>query len=151
MRKRLASLLSVVAVAASTACNGPLPFLGGGALAGEVVAPPAKWSEWTKQVSVIQLETNPSEPYSVNIAYTVLGDTLYVYAGDTKTQWVEHMEADPNVRFRREGLVYELRAERVTDEDERAAFAEVWNARGFFSRDPQTLDEVWLYRLVPRS
>jgi hypothetical protein len=29
------------------------------------------------------------------------------------------------------------------------AFAKVWAARGSFSRDPQTLDEVWLYRLLP--
>jgi len=147
MRRRFASLMTFIAVAASTACNGPLPFLGGGALSGEIVSPPGSFSAWAEQESVIQLETNPREPYSVNIAYTVLGEDLYVYAGDTKTKWVEHMEVDPNVRFRREGLVYELRAERVTDDAERAAFAKVWAARGFFSRDPQTLDEVWLYRL----
>ena len=151
MLRRFASLLSFVAVAASTACNGPLPFLGGGALPGDVVEPPENWSEWTKPVNVIQLETNPTEAYSVNIAYTIVGEHLYVYAGDTKTKWVEHMEVDPNVRFRREGNVYELRAERVTDDAERLAFAKAWAARGFFSRDPQTLDEVWLYRLKARE
>jgi hypothetical protein len=61
------------------------------------------------------------------------------------------MEVDPHVRFRRQGLIYELRAERVTDDAERAVFAKAWAARGFLSRDPQTLDEVWLYRLRPRQ
>ena len=149
MRKRLASLISLLTIAAG--CDGPLPFLAGGTLSGEVVEPPSEWSEWTDQVSVIQLEANPSEPYSINIAYTIVGDQLYVYAGDTKTEWVQYMEVDPNVRFRREGLIYELRAERVTEDADRVAFAKAWAARGFFSRDPQTLDEVWLYRLLPRQ
>lgn len=144
---RLASLLLFLAIA--TGCNGPLPFLGGGALSGDVVAAPESWDEWTESASVIQLETNPAEPYSVNIAYTIVGEHLYVYAGDTKTRWVEDMEADPSVRFRRGGLIYELRAVRVSDEAERVAFAKVWAARGSFSRDPQTLGEVWLYRLLP--
>ncbi|MCP5040560.1 MAG: nitroreductase family deazaflavin-dependent oxidoreductase, partial [bacterium] len=64
---------------------------------------------------MIQLETNPEDPYSVNIAYTVVDDQLYIYAGDTRTQWVENMEADPRVRFRLDDTIYELRAERVTD------------------------------------
>ena len=145
---RLAPLLLFLFVA--TGCNGPLPFLGGGALSGDVVAAPESWGEWTESVNVIQLETNPAVPYSVNIAYTIVGEQLYVYAGDTKTRWVEDMEADPRVRFRRDGLVYELRAERVSGDAERLAFAKVWAARGAFSRDPQTLDEVWLYRLLPR-
>ncbi len=149
MRKRLASLISLLTVAAG--CNGPLPFLAGGTLAGEVVEPPSEWTEWTEKVSVIQLETNPSEPYSINIAYTIVRGQLYVYAGDTKTEWVQGMEVDPHVRFRRQGLIYELRAERVTDDAERAVFAKAWAARGFLSRDPQTLDEVWLYRLRPRQ
>ena len=148
MYTRFAPLLLFLSVA--TGCNGPLPFLGGGALAGDVVAAPESWGEWTESVSVIQLETNPAVPYSVNIAYTVVGEHLYVYAGDTKTRWVEDMEADPRVRFRRDGLIYVLRAERVSGEAERVAFAKVWAARGSFSRDPQTLEEVWLYRLLPR-
>ena len=148
MYARFAPLLLFLSFA--TGCNGPLPFLGGGALSGDVVAVPESWGEWTESVSVIQLETNPAVPYSVNIAYTVVGEHLYVYAGDTKTRWVEDMEADPRVRFRRDGLIYVLRAERVSGEAERVAFAKVWAARGSFSRDPQTLEEVWLYRLLPR-
>lgn len=149
MTRSLALLLVLPGLAA--ACNGPLPFLSGGALEGPVTPPPASWDEWANDDSVIQLETNPADPYSVNIACTVVDGRLYVYAGDTKTKWVEYMESDPLVRFRRKGRVYELRAERETDPAARAAFAKVWAARGFFSRDPQTLGEVWLYRLVPRG
>lgn len=153
MPRNLATLFSIFALVLmiGTGCNGPLPFLGGGALSGEVAESPVSWSEWTRSDDVIQLETNPAEPYSVNIAYTIVGERLYVYAGDTKTRWVENMETDPNVRFRRQGVIYELRAERVLDDAERTTFAKVWAARGFFSRDPQTLEEVWLYRLGPRK
>ena len=144
------SLPVLFATMLATACNGPLPFLSGGALSGPVAEPPAQWSEWGAYGSVIQFETNPAEPYSVNIAYTVVGETLYVNAGDTKTKWVEHMEADPRVRLRRDGTVYELRAERVTAADEIARFGEAWTDQSFFRRDPATLGEVWIYRLDRR-
>jgi hypothetical protein len=152
MPRNLATLFSIFTflVTVGTGCNGPLPFLGGGVLSGEVISPPVSWSEWTSTDDVIQLETNPIEPYSVNIAYTIIGEQLYVYAGDTKTQWLQDMETDPDVRFRRQGVIYELRAERVMDGAESTAFGKVWAARGFYSRDPETLDEIWLYRLQPR-
>ena len=98
----------------------------------------------------MQLETRPDDPYSVNIAYTVMEGRLYVNAGDTETRWVQHMSADPRVRLRLDGVIYELRAERVSDPDELAAFARAWTSQSVFRRDPTQLDEVWLYRLVAR-
>ena len=98
----------------------------------------------------MQLETRPEDPYSVNIAYTVLNGTLYANAGDTETQWAKNMTADPRVRLRIEGALYELRAERVTEASEIAAFAEAWTDQSIFRRDPTGLEQVWLYRLVAR-
>lgn len=99
------------------ACNGPLPFFSGGVLAGEVAPTPADWSSFD-EFAVVQLETRPSDPYSVNITATVLDGILYVNAGDTETQWVEHMNSNPLVRLRNLGVIYELRSERVVDAEE---------------------------------
>ena len=130
-------------------CEGPTGFFPGGALAGEVAPTPSGWAsvgEW----GTAQLETNPTEPYSINLAYTVLDGTLSVNAGDTETQWVQHMSADPRVRLRIDGTLYELRAERVIDAEEIARFGEAWTSQSRFRRDPSELDPVWVYRLVAR-
>ncbi len=143
---------SVIALVLGLAvgCSGPLPLLSGGALSGAVAPTPAQWN-FEEDYAVIQLETRPEDPYSVNIAYTLLDGSLYIYAGDTRTEWVQHMEADPRVRFRNGDVIYELRAERVLDRAEFAAFAEAWVSSSMFHRDPMELDEAWLYRLVARS
>ena len=100
--------------------------------------------------ATIQLETRPEDPYSVNIAFTVLGGRLYVNAGDTETQWVKNIAANPRVRLRMDGALYDLLAERVTDTEEIAAFGAAWTSQSFFRRDPARLEEVWIYRLVSR-
>lgn len=143
--RRLAPLLAL----ALAACNGPTLLLPGGELDGEVRAAPADWSA-ADAYGTVQLETRPGEPYSVNVAYTVLGDHLYVNAGDTETRWAKHIAADPRVRLRLDGVLYELRAERVTDPEEIAAFGRAWTSQSIFRRDPAGLDAVWLYRLAPR-
>ena len=101
-----------------------------------------------------QLESTHAEdatPYSVNLAYTVIDERLYLNAGDTETQWVRNMTADPNVRLRIEGEIYELSARRVEAAAEIDTFAEAWTNQSFFRRDPRELDgEVWIYELVAR-
>ena len=144
-RRRLVGVL----LFATLACNGPFGLLPGGRLAGEEQSAPKDWS-FAGDYGTAQLETRPEEPYSVNLAYTILDDTLYLNAGDTETQWVKNMQADPLVRLRVEGQLYALRAERVTDDAEIAAFAKAWTDQSFFRRDPTELDEVWIYRLVSR-
>ncbi len=143
------SLLSLAGVVFSS-CNGPLPFLSGGKLEGAVQPAPTSWA-FAEDFGVIQLETRPADPYSVNIAYTVLEGALYIYAGDTETEWVKHMNADPRVRFRLGDEIYELNAERVTDGDDIAAFAKAWVGHSSIHRDPMALDTTWLYRLKARS
>ncbi len=71
-------------------------------------------------------------------------------AGDTETQWVKNIAASPLVRLRMDGVLYELRAERVTDREEIAGFGAAWASQSTFRRDPTKLDEIWLHRLVPR-
>ena len=104
---------------------------------------------FAQDAGTIQLETNPGDPYSVNIACAIVADRLYVSAGGNKAQWVENMEADPRVRLRIEGTVYELQAHRVTEEAEMQAFADEW-LKNSWARDPMELEEAWVYRIGPR-
>jgi hypothetical protein len=139
--------LTFAFLALSMACGGPLPFMSGGELAGEEQPVPMEW-KFEKNSGVIQLETRPEDPYSVNIAYTQRAGRLYIYAGDTEKQWVKNMQANPLVRLRHFDAIYILRAERVLDPDEVSNFAEAWNDASMFHRDPAELDEVWLYHLT---
>ncbi len=145
----IAMSLGLFTLAAALGCNGPLPFMSGGVLAGEEVPVPPEWSSF-ESFGVVQLETRPEEPYSVNIAYTLMGGNLYINAGDTETEWVKHMESDPLVRLRMEGAIYPLRSLRVTDRDEIVEFGIIWTSLSVLHRDPAELDEVWIYRLVAR-
>jgi hypothetical protein len=130
------------------ACEGPTAVFSGGALQGPVEPLPAGF-DFARDAGTVQLETRPEDPYSVNIACTVVGERLYVSAGGNRAQWVENMEADPRVRLRVDGVIYELRAERVTDAAEMDAFAEAWLQHAW-ARDPRGYDEVFVYRLVAR-
>lgn len=140
---------ALLLVCAASGCNGPLMLLPGGQLDGEIRPAPSDWA-FAGDYGTAQLETRPEDPYSVNVAFTVDEGRLYVNAGDTETQWVKNMTANALVRFRMDAVLYDLRAERVTDADEIAAFARAWTSQSTFRRDPTDLDQVWLYRLVSR-
>jgi len=138
----------VVWLAVLSACRGPLAVFPGGALEGPVQATPESFA-FASSAGTIQLETRPEDPYSVNIACAVVDDALYVSAGDNKSQWVENMALNPLVRLRINGAIYELRAQRVTDDTEMRAFAVEWT-KNSWARDPTTLEEVWVYRMLAR-
>lgn len=149
-RSSLPVVLAVLALLISLGCNGPFGLMAGGRLDGEVAPVPTDWA-LIGDYGTCQLETRPEEPYSVNIAYTVLNGQLYINAGDTETRWVQNIDVDPRVRLRVDGLLYELRAERVTDAAEIAKFGKAWTDQSYFRRDPAELSPVWVYRLVERS
>ena len=145
MRARRFALLCSILV---SAC-GPFLLFPGGKLDGSVKPTPASFA-FASDAGTIQIETRPADPYSVNVACAIVGDRLYVSGGDTKTRWVENIEADPLVRARIDGDVYELRARRVVDDAELRAFAVAWMKLGSWARDPTKLGEVWVYQLEPR-
>lgn len=142
-------LFALLVGLAASGCNGPTFLLPGGKLDGEAKPAPSDWA-FAGEYGTAQIETRPDDPYSVNVGFTVLDGRVYVNAGDTETQWVKNIAADPRVRLRIEGGLYDLRAERVTDSAEISAFAAAWTSQSTFRRDPTQLDEVWIYRLVPR-
>jgi hypothetical protein len=149
MKNRRHGALILVIASFVAGCNGPFPFMSGGALDGEERRAPSIWT-LDEDFAVAQLETDPEAPYSVNIAYTQIEGRLYINAGDTRTTWVGHMEENPLVRLRVSDVIYLARAERVTDPAEITEFGQAWVSHSWVHRDPDDLEEVWLYRLVPR-
>jgi len=150
-RRLQVGLLSTL-VAGVLACSGPLAVLPGGQLPGQLAEAGAVPTDWSVagEYGFFKLETRPSDPYSVNIAFTVVGGALYAYAGATETQWVKNMEKNPLVVVGMDGTLYPLRATRVTDSNEIEEFGAAWTSQNSFHRDPKDSEEVWLYRLSRR-
>lgn len=149
MSIRSIRFLPLLLVLFAVGCNGPFLVFPGGRLDGRVVPTPSDWS-FAGSYGTVQLETALRDPYSVNIAFTVIETRLYINAGDTETQWVKNLAANPLVRLRLDGTIYQLRAERVTTAAEIATFGEAWTSQSMFRRDPSELDPVWIYRLISR-
>lgn len=86
----------------------------------------------------------------MNIWVIALGEHLYVHAGASRSEWVEHMEADPDVRLRVGGSIYELAAVRVEAQDEFDRFSEAYETK--YGRRPrnENVDEAYLFRLAAR-
>lgn len=130
-------------------CADMLPF-SGGPLAGTVVAAPADWTQ-VELAEVVQLETRPQDPYSVNIWVVGESSHLYVFAGASRSNWVDHIAANADVRLRNSSTIYELRASRITDAAEFVQFADLWEAK--YGRRPfnENVDETFLFKLQPRD
>lgn len=145
-----------LAAACATGCGpvGPFP---GGALSGEPGDPTHSSWEFAADEETAQLETRPSDPHSVNIWFAALGSELYVPTSmilgpkdPTERDWVTHVAADPRVRIRLEGRVFDRTAVRVTDADElEAARGALEQKYELDERDPERT--VWIFRLEPRT
>jgi len=151
-----ALLVSIVALGV-LGC-GPIGPLPGGRLSGEVGPPDA--SDWSAvaQEQTLHLETRPEDPHSVNTWFVVLGPRLYVPTSmirgpkdPAERDWVANVQADPNVRLRIDGIVYERTAKRVEAgaeyDDARAALEKKYK-RDPEDRDPERV--IWIFRMDPR-
>ena len=145
MRKLFAPLLAICFLG----CGSPVALLPGGALEGSVSPAPADWS-FSDAVDTVQLETRPGDPYSVNIWMIGLAEHAYVHAGANRAAWVEHMEANPNVRLGVEGALYELAAARVTTQDEFDRFSAAYEKKYGNRPRNESVTEAYLFRLTPR-
>ena len=143
-------ILAVGLLVALSACSSDWVPFSGGALNGTPTSVPSNWRTVAAS-EVIQLETHPADPYSVKLWVVEAQGNLYVFAGASYSTWVEHIDANPNVRLQADSAIYELRADRVTDAAEFEAFAERWEAK--YGRRPrnENVDETYLLRLVPRG
>jgi hypothetical protein len=145
---RYAALLSLSLLALGCDPTGPFP---GGSLSGDVATDvPADWSFADEEMTV-QLETRPSEPYSVNLWGVAIDDHFYLASGrGGEASWVEHIAEDPNVRLRVADTIYELRAVRVPNETHADLFLEALGRKYDWEPSAQERDEAWLFRLDPR-
>ncbi len=128
---------------------GPLLVIPGGRLDGVPAPAPNDWS-FTDDVDTVQLETRPEDPYSVNIWAVGMGPLLYVHAGANRSSWVEHMEANADVRIRVEDNLYEVRASRVEDQDEFARFSDAYEKKYGARPRKENVAEAYLFRLEAR-
>ena len=149
MSKTSVLVLALSLCATLAGCGGPFVLFPGGALEGTASPIPDSWA-FTDEVGTVQLETRPADPYSVNIWVIAIDDNLYVHAGASRNTWVEHMEADPNVRLGVGDSIYELEASRVERQDEFDRFSEAYDAK--YGRRPrnENVDEAYLFRLTAR-
>jgi hypothetical protein len=129
---------------------GPFLVLPGGKLYGPTAPAPSDWS-FTAEVRTIQLETRPEDPYSVNIWAIGMGPVLYVHAGANRANWVEHMEANADVRVRIEDKLYELRASRVADAAEFTSFSDAYEEKYGSRPRNENVEEAYLFRLEART
>ena len=124
----------------------PVISVPGGALAGTEEAAPADWS-FTAAVDTVQLETQPDDPYSVNLWGLGIGPDFYVATNATGTGWSAIVDGDPEVKLRVGDSVYRLSAVRVEDDDELQRVLEGYVAK--YSMNRAELEEVMgrAYRL----
>ena len=142
--------LTLIALLGRGACDADFVPLAGGALSGRFTPPPGDWSEVARP-EVIRLETNPAEPYSVKLWIIGVGSNLYVHAGANRAAWIEHLEADPQVKVLIGEALYELSAERVTSQAEFDDFAGTYDQKYGNRPRNENVNEAYLYRLVPRT
>ena len=144
-----------VAALFALAC-GPIGPIAGGQLRGTVHEGNLPDWEFVSDVETVQLETGPDDPYSVNVWIGAHEGRLYVptslILGDdepTERQWVRNVQADPRVRLRVDGTVYDLKATRVEDE----ATLEGVRAGLLAKYEKEASDhsrQAWIYELGPR-
>lgn len=127
---------------------GPLP---GGQLSGEVKAIPDNWSAYS-EVEILQLETRPDDPYSLNIWGVGLGKDYYVASGGGgESSWVDHIIDNPEVRLRIDDNIFELKAVRVMDEEELALVLKRYKEKYDMEAQGEDAAQAWLFRLDRRS
>ncbi|MCB1685349.1 MAG: hypothetical protein R3E82_19565 [Pseudomonadales bacterium] len=142
----LGALLLMFAVAG---CAEPFIVLPGKALSGEQTPPPEDWSKYA-DVEVVQLETRPEDPYSVNIWAVAVGPDYYIATGEDGTRWTENLTADPRVRLRVESNLYQLRTVRVLDPAEIDRVAAQYSKKYGLDAEDNWVEKALVYRLEPR-
>jgi len=118
---RLAALAAVLLLAC-----GPIP---GGALSGEPAPPPNDWSSVLEgDARTCEVESRPSAPHSIQLECFQFEHALYVKSHRFALaswwpvkSWAAIWIAQPDVRVRIGGRLYDLRAVQVSDPAQRRA------------------------------
>ena len=131
--------------------DGPLGPIPGGAFAGPVN--PERNPDWSQVEKVIELEIRPSKPWSLSIWAVVVDGELYSpSAFGARRRWPSVALADPRVRVRTNGQIFERELERVTDPDLKKRVGQAVATRyGFDAEDAARDDTTWYFHYAPRS
>ena len=126
-RRLIAYLLTALLL---ISCQSPTLLFPGSSLQGPVAVTGS--FEFAQQFSILQLEVNPSAPYSVNLRVTVIDGELYVDAAK-KRRWYRYLAQDKQVRVRLGGKIYPAVAVQITRPDIASSFIK---GRAIFRIDP---------------
>ena len=131
--------------------DGPLGPIPGGAFEG--AGDPNPNPDWSNLPGVIELEICPEKPWSLSVWNAVIDGELYVpSARGEQRRWTKVALADPNVRVRANGKIYERRIELVTDEAQRRRIGEAIVERyGLDKGDDSALATTWFFHVAPRT
>jgi len=126
-----------------------LPF-SGGRLDGSDSAFPKDWSSTLEQ-EIIQLETNPEKPYSVNLWIVNINNTPYVYSGDNYSTWAKNIFEEKRVILKADGKLFNMEASRVLDAEIFEKFAITWEAKYGNRPMNENYEETYLFALSERE
>ena len=132
---------------------GPCGPITGGRIAGELATELVNDWTFTDDISTIQIETRPDDPYSVTTWCFTDGPHLYIPSRGAPTKpWVKNVLADPRVRLRIGGKVYAMRATRVTDDGQRGKLIALLKkkyvtARWGMDDDPEASPDTWFFHV----
>ena len=132
----LVALVVVTAIVLMMRVLEPIISVPGGSLAGTEQSAPADWA-FTAEVDTIQLETQLSDPYSVNLWGLGIDRDFYVATDQAGTGWTDIVDRDPDVRLRVGDAIYRLSAVRVEDDAELRRILE-----GYASKYPMNVEEL---------
>jgi hypothetical protein len=149
MIKYIRRLALVAFAGASLVACDPFIMIPGGELSGNVKPTPTDW-EFSNAIETVQLETRPSDPYSVNVWGTAAGEDFYVAAGKSTTSWAAHIADDPNVRLKLGDDIYPLKAVRTQKPEDLEAFLVAVKQKYDFEPDPDQRSDAVLFKLVDR-
>ena len=140
-------IVTILATMLVVSCSEPRSMIPGGQLSGEVFSAPPSWADVPE---TIQVETRPSDPYSINIWGVGIGQHLYIATSDSGTSWSDFINADSDIRARIGSSLYELSATSITDPAERSSVAAAYVSKYELDKDDNWVDAGLIFRLDRR-
>ncbi|MFP6835971.1 MAG: hypothetical protein VB948_07655 [Pseudomonadales bacterium] len=131
------------------ACSEPFIVFAGGPLEGKVTDPPHDWS-LLAEANTVQLETQPDNPYSINIWIAGIGPDCYIATDDDGTTWTDYIQANRDVRLRVEQQIFPLEAVRVMDPQEHNRVSAAYASKYGLDTDDNWVMSGQVFRLDRR-
>jgi len=140
---------AVIAMLVLAGCEPSFVFAGG-KLAGTERPMPTDWG-FTEDFDTVQIETRPTDPYSVNVWGVGIDRDFFVAASDAgEATWAQAIEAEPRVRLRVGDDIYPLLAKRTEDPQELADVTDAYVDKYGGERERSFIRHAWVYRLDSR-